>query len=95
MGCKTTKGAKVATPKPKAAAPEPTQATPEPKATPKPKAATPKPKAATPKPKGAPRSSQMLSLVVDQPEKCLGLDGLEGALFNSVRQGKINREVLR
>jgi len=90
MGCKTTKGAKVATPKPKAA-----QATPEPKATPKPKAATPKPKAATPKPKGAPRSSQMLSLVVDQPEKCLGLDGLEGALFNSVRQGKINREVLR
>ena len=74
MGCKTTKGAKVATPKPKAATPEPK--------------ATPKPKAATPKPKGAPRS-EMLSLVVDQPEKCLGLDGLEGALFAcKARQNK-------
>ena len=93
MGCKTTKGAKVATPNPKAATPEPTQATPEPGA--EPKAATPKPKAATPKPKGAPPRSEMLSLVVDQPEKCLGLDGLEGALFAKKRQGKINREVLR
>ena len=69
MGCKTSKGAKVATPKPKAASPEPKAPTPKPK-----KAATPKPKkAATAKPKGTPRSD-MLSLVVDQPEKCLGLD---------------------
>eukprot|EP00434_Breviolum_minutum_P006369 symbB.v1.2.005621.t2/scaffold309.1/size276354/2 len=57
-----------ATPEPKATS-KPKAATPKPKAaTPKPKAATPKPKAATPKPKGAPRS-EMLSLVVDQPEK--------------------------